>query len=67
MPSSNSITVDRGPPRPRNHRDDAEIEGDALFPPLDGSLFEEVEREPHLQEGGPPFAFVRYVRRAALP
>ena len=46
---------------------DAEIEGDTLFPAVDGSLFEEVEREPHLQEGGPPFAFVRYVRRAALP
>ena len=43
---------------------DAEIEGDALFPQFDRSVFEEVEREPHLQEGGPPFAFVRYVRRA---
>ena len=43
---------------------DAEIEGDTLFPAFDGSVFEEVEREPHAPEDGPPFAFVRYVRRA---
>ena len=30
---------------------DAEIEGDTLFPPFDGSVFEEVEREPHVLGG----------------
>jgi dihydrofolate reductase len=44
---------------------DAEIEGDTLFPAFDGALFEEVEREPNAPEDGPPFAFVRYVRRAS--
>ena len=43
---------------------DAEIAGDTVFPPIDGSVFEEVEREPHASEDGPAFAFVRYVRRA---
>ena len=43
---------------------DAEIEGDTLFPPIDGTVFEEVEREPHASENGPTFAFVRYARRA---
>jgi dihydrofolate reductase len=46
---------------------DAEIEGDTLFPAVDGSVFEEVEREPHVPEDGPPFSFVRYVRRTAAP
>ena len=43
---------------------DADIAGDTLFPPIDGAVFEEVEREPHGSGDGPPFAFVRYVRRA---
>jgi dihydrofolate reductase len=43
---------------------DAEIEGDTLFPPIDGTVFQEVGREPHVPDDGPPFAFVRYVRRA---
>ena len=42
---------------------DAEIEGDTLFPAIDGTVFEEVEREPHASENGPTFAFVRYARR----
>ena len=42
---------------------DADIAGDTLFPPIDGAVFEEVEREPHGSGDGPPFAFVRYVRR----
>jgi dihydrofolate reductase len=46
---------------------DAEIEGDTLFPAVDGSVFEEVERELHVPEDGPPFSFVRYVRRTAAP
>ncbi len=45
---------------------DAEVEGDTLFPPVDGGLFEEVSREPHVSEDGIPFAFVRYVRRHAV-
>ena len=40
------------------------IAGDTLFPPIDATIFEEVEREPHVSGDGPPFAFVRYVRRA---
>ncbi len=43
---------------------DAEIDGDTLFPPIDGAAFEEVERERHDSTDGPAFAFVRYVRRA---
>jgi dihydrofolate reductase len=43
---------------------DAAIEGDTVFPPIDETVFAEVEREPHGSEDGPPFAFVRYVRRA---
>ena len=42
---------------------DAEIDGDTLFPPIDGDVFEEVERETHASGASPPFAFVRYVRR----
>jgi dihydrofolate reductase len=41
----------------------AEFDGDTLFPPIDPTVFEEVEREPHGSGDGPPFAFVRYVRR----
>jgi dihydrofolate reductase len=43
---------------------DADIAGDTLFPPIDASIFEEVERESHGSGDGPPFAFVRYARRA---
>ena len=43
---------------------DAEFDGDTLFPEFDRAVFEEVEREPHRSEDGPPFAFVRYARRA---
>ena len=43
---------------------DAEFDGDTIFPPIDPTVFEEVEREPHASGDGPPFAFVRYVRRA---
>jgi len=42
---------------------DAEIEGDTLFPPFDGAVFEEASREQHVSDSGLPFAFVRYVRR----
>jgi len=43
---------------------DAAIDGDTVFPPFDRAVFEEVEREPHRPKDGPPFAFVRYTRRA---
>jgi dihydrofolate reductase len=43
---------------------DAEFDGDTVFPPVDPTVFEEVEREPHTADSGPPFAFVRYARRA---
>jgi dihydrofolate reductase len=43
---------------------DAEIEGDTTFPRWDRDEFEEVERRERVTEGGTPFAFVRYVRRA---
>jgi dihydrofolate reductase len=42
---------------------DAEVDGDTLFPPVDGAVFEEVSREPHVSEAGIAFAWVRYVRR----
>jgi dihydrofolate reductase len=43
---------------------DAEIEGETTFPLWDRDEFEEVERRERVTEGGTPFAFVRYVRRA---
>jgi dihydrofolate reductase len=43
---------------------DAEIEGDTTFPRWERDEFEEVERRERVTEGGTPFAFVRYVRRA---
>lgn len=43
---------------------DAAFDGDTVFPPVDPAVFAEVEREPHTSGDGPPFAFVRYVRRA---
>ena len=43
---------------------DAEIEGDTTFPAWSRDEFEEVERRERVSEGGTPFAFVRYVRRA---
>jgi dihydrofolate reductase len=43
---------------------DAEIEGDTTFPHWERDEFEEVERREPVTEGGTPFAFVRYVRRA---
>jgi dihydrofolate reductase len=43
---------------------DAEIEGDTTFPAWSRDEFEEVERRERVTEGGTPFAFVRYVRRA---
>ena len=42
---------------------DAEIEGDTLFPPIDGAVFEEVEREPHVL-GGWPYLLLRPLRPA---
>jgi dihydrofolate reductase len=42
---------------------DADVEGDTSFPPFDQTVFEEVEREPHVSAEGLPYAFVRYVRR----
>ncbi len=42
---------------------DLDVEGDTLFPRIDGSTFEEVSREPHVASNGIEFAFVRYVRR----
>ncbi len=42
---------------------DVEVEGDAFFPVLDRTLFEEVSREHHVSESGAAFAFVRYLRR----
>jgi dihydrofolate reductase len=43
---------------------DAHIEGDTIFPAWNRGEFDEVERREHVTEGGTPFAFVRYVRRA---
>jgi dihydrofolate reductase len=43
---------------------DAEIEGDTAFPAWSRDEFEEDERRERVTEGGTPFAFVRYVRRA---
>jgi dihydrofolate reductase len=43
---------------------DAEVEGDTTFPRWDRDEFEEVERRERVTDGGTPFAFVRYVRRA---
>jgi dihydrofolate reductase len=43
---------------------DAEIEGDTTFPRWERDKFEEIERRERITEGGTPFAFVRYVRRA---
>jgi dihydrofolate reductase len=42
---------------------DAEFDGDTVFPDIDPEVFEEVAREPHVSGDGPPFAFVRYLRR----
>jgi dihydrofolate reductase len=42
---------------------DADVEGDTFFPPFDRDDFEEISREPHVSESGPPFAFVTYGRR----
>jgi dihydrofolate reductase len=42
---------------------DVEVDGDTSFPPFDVTVFEEIEREPHVSEDGQPFTFVRYVRR----
>jgi dihydrofolate reductase len=39
---------------------DADVEGDAFFPPLDG--FREVERSAPIEENGHAFAFVTYDR-----
>ena len=43
---------------------DAEIAAHTTFPRWDRDEFEEVERRERVTEGGTPFAFVRYVRRA---
>jgi len=43
---------------------DAAIEGDTVFPAWNRDEFDEVERRERITEGGTPFAFVRYVRRA---
>ena len=42
----------------------ADIDGDTTFPAWNRDEFDEVERREGVTEGGPPFAFVRYVRRA---
>lgn len=41
---------------------DADLEGDAFFPPWDRSAFAEVAREPHRAADGTAFAFVHYRR-----
>jgi dihydrofolate reductase len=43
---------------------DADVEGDTTFPAWNRGDFDEVERAERVAEGGTPFAFVRYVRRA---
>ena len=42
----------------------ADIDGDTTFPAWNRDEFDEVERREGVTEGGTPFAFVRYVRRA---
>jgi dihydrofolate reductase len=42
----------------------ADIDGDTTFPAWRRDEFDEVERRERVTEGGTPFAFVRYVRRA---
>lgn len=41
---------------------DAELDGDAFFPPWDRHAFAEVSREPHRAADGTGFAFVHYRR-----
>jgi dihydrofolate reductase len=43
-----------------------DIAGDVFFPAWDRGLFEEVDREPHVDATGGDFSFVTY-RRRALP
>lgn len=43
---------------------DADVEGDARFPPWDRTAFEEAARERHVSETGIPFSFVTYLRRS---
>ena len=47
---------------------DAEVEGDAFFPPIDPAQWREVAREPHAadERHGYPFAFVTMERAASL-
>jgi dihydrofolate reductase len=44
---------------------DADIAGDAFFPPIDRDHWEEVARAPQPPENGLGFAFVSYARRSA--
>ena len=44
---------------------DAEFEADAFFPAWDRSLFDEVAREPRVDDAGRPFAFVTYRRKSS--
>ena len=45
----------------------ATVPGDAFFPPIDHTIFEEVSREPHPADAENEFAFdfVRYIRKAS--
>ncbi len=42
---------------------DADLDGDARFPPWPRAAFDEVAREPRTAADGTPFAFVTYRRR----
>jgi dihydrofolate reductase len=44
-----------------------DVEGDVFFPSWDRDVFEEVEREPHVDATGGGFSFVTYRRRAPTP
>ncbi len=44
---------------------DADLDGDTFFPSWDRADFVEHSRSPQVGADGTPFAFVRYVRRAA--
>ena len=42
---------------------DLSVDGDAYFPSIDASTWQEVEREAHVSANGLAFSFVHYLRR----
>jgi dihydrofolate reductase len=42
---------------------DLSVDGDAYFPSIDASAWQEVEREAHVSANGLAFSFVHYQQR----